>query len=508
MNGDYSRAELLATGTTAISGDLLAHLERQTVIVSCDPDPAMVRSARILLTTLRRLPIILGFDGAALSAKVVDDIDLAVRAVDPEKPLQPVTSGVRIHIGLTAPAGTIRVVPTRHGVRVVHDDRAMTTAPASALGCAMAASAAAAEVFKIVVQVREDRRSDGSYAFCPVTLSDRPELAPPIDEPLEVSGALVGLGAIGTAIAMILGDLNARGSLDLVDRQRYAKENVTTYSLGGLPDADAGVWKTELAARVLTSIKCVPYNDGIDEYLAAVQRGEIRAPRLILAGLDNIDARHATQRLWPDLLIDGATGDTMLGLHVVHDAGQPCIECFLPKPTGGPSPYERLSALTGLSIEKLRNGDEVLTLEDLKTLGDEQRARIASHVGKKICGLADAVGLTDLDAEGFRPSAAFVSLAAGCLVVGRFIAVELGIEPAENFVQYDALFGPRAAIVERRRAMPSCYCVDRAPTITRVRASRFQTSHVELPQALAARYQAHTDVTPDAEDDRCLDADT
>jgi len=481
MNADYSRAELLAAGTTAVSGDLLTHLERQVVIVSCEADPAMVRTARILLTTLRRLPIILAFESAGLGETAIQDVDAAVRAVDPAKPLQRAISGFRVHIGLAAPAGTLRVVPSRHGVHVLRDDRAITAKPASALGCAIAAAASAAEVFKAVVQVREARRADASYAFCPVTLTERPELAPPLDGTPELSGVIVGLGAIGSAIAMILGELNAHGSLDLVDRQRYGKENVTTYSLGGLPDVEANVWKTDLAARVLTGVRCEPYNDGIDEYLARVQRGEIPAPRLVLAGLDNVEARHATQRLWPALLIDGATGDTMLGLHVVHDAGQPCMQCFLPKPSAGPSPYERLSALTGLSIEKLRNGDDILRGEDLVDVADELRARIESHVGKKICGLAEAVGLTDLDAGGFRPSAAFVSLAAGCLVVGRLIATELGLEPAENFVQYDALFGPVAATIERRRATSQCYCVERASTVTRVRAARF--SALAVPRA-------------------------
>lgn len=474
MNADYSRTELLAVGTTAVSGDLLSYLERQIVIVSCEPDPAMVRTARILLTTLRRLPIILAFEGAGIDMTLVQGIDAAVRAVDPAKPLLRATSGFRVHIGRRAPDGTLRVIPSRHGVHVLHDNRPITPDAASALGCAVAAACAAAEVFKAVVQVREDRRSDASYAFCPVTLTDQPELTPPIVGTLEISGALVGLGAIGTAIAMILGELHVRGSLDLVDRQRYAKENVTTYSLGGLPDVEANVWKTELVARALAGVSCHRFNDGIDDYLARVQRREIPAPRLVLAGLDNVEARHATQRLWPDLLVDGATGDTMLGLHVVQGAGQPCMECFLPTPSAGPSPYERLSALTGLSIEKLRNGDEILLREDLAGVATEQRARIGSHVGKKICGLAEAVGLTDLEPGGFQPSAAFVSLAAGCLVVGRLIATELGIEPTKNFVQYDALFGPVAATTELRRAMSRCYCVERASTIARVRAVRLE----------------------------------
>jgi hypothetical protein len=475
MSSDYSRAELLAAGTTALDGDLLRHLETQVVTVSCDREPATVHAARILLTTLRRLPIALVFDDRGIDRSASREIAGAVRAVNPEKPLRHDTTGFRIHIGASAPEGVLRVVPTGHGSHVLRGDEIAPVALASSLGSCTAAAFAAAEVFKQVVRVRDDRRSDGSYAFCPVTLTDQPELAPPLDCSVNVAGALVGVGAIGTATAMILGELGARGTLDLVDRQRYGIENVTTYSLGGTPDAEAERWKTALAAQALRGVTCTPYNEGIEEYLACVQRGEITPPRLVLAGLDDIEPRHVTQRLWPDLLVDGATGDTMLGLHVVHGAGQPCIECLLPKPAAGPSPYEQLSALTGLPVEKLRNGDDTLRPEDLENIGDEQRARLAPHVGKKICGLADAVGLTDLQSDGFMPSAAFVSLAAACLVVGRLVAVQLGVEPRENFVQYDALFGPLNATIDQRRSAPRCYCVERAGTIARVRSGRFHS---------------------------------
>jgi hypothetical protein len=472
MNADYSRTQLLASVKTTVTGDLLSHLEMQVVIVSCDAEPAMLRSVRILLTTLRRLPVILAFDNTGVAEADRELIEAAVLAVNPEKPLQDAEHGFRVHIGLSGPAGAIRVVPSRHGAHVLRDERTVAVEPASALGSCMAAAFAAAEVFKAIVQVRPERRFDVSYAFCPVTLTDQPESVLALELPLTFSGALVGLGAIGTATAMILGEFGTCGTIDLVDRQRYGTENVTTYSLGGHLDAEDKVWKSDLAERALRNASCVKYNDGVEDYVAKVQNGTIAPPRIVLAGLDNIEARHETQRLWPDLLIDGATGDTMLGLHVAHGAGQPCMQCFLPKPENTISPYERLSALTGLPIEKLRRGDDVVREVDLDGLSQEQRARLEGQIGRKICGLAEAVGLTDLSSDGFQPSAAFVSLAAACLVVGRLVATELGIEPTENFVQYDALFGPGGATIDLRRPRASCYCVARATNIARVRTRR------------------------------------
>src|SRR5947208_15830720 len=130
---------------------------------------------------------------------------------------------------------------------------------------------AAAEIFKDAVHVRPERRFDPPHAaFCPVTLSDRPEDAKELPLPFAFSGALVGLGAIGSATAMILGEMETEGDIDLVDRQVYAKENVTTYSLGGHVDAFAGVWKTELAERALRRAMCRRFDKGIEDYTARV----------------------------------------------------------------------------------------------------------------------------------------------------------------------------------------------------------------------------------------------
>jgi hypothetical protein len=225
MSADYSRTERLASTATGVSGDLLTHLERQVVTVSCDGDEANARAARILLTTLRRLPIALAFNPAGVHAADVEAIRDAVFSVDPDRPLQlEPADGFRIHLGVDAPAAMLRVIPSRHGAHVVRDDRRIDPAPASPLGSCVAAAFAATEVFKVVIDVRTDRRADiDYYAFCPVTLTDRPEDAPPLTSEFYFSGALVGLGAVGSATAMILGELSTSGDIDLIDRQQYAR---------------------------------------------------------------------------------------------------------------------------------------------------------------------------------------------------------------------------------------------------------------------------------------------
>ena len=165
----------------------------------------------------------------------------------------------------------------------------------------------------------------------------------------------------------------------------------------------------------------------------------------------------------------------MLGLHAVENAEGPCVMCFLPKQVSSKSPLEETARVTGLPIGRLAQGDDILRKEDLHTLREDQQRRLQQHVGRKICGLADALGLTNLQAtDGFQPSVPFVSLQSSCLIVGRLVAEALGVRPNSNFIQYDALFGPAMATIEQRRPLHSCYCQQRKSTISAVRARRFR----------------------------------
>ena len=109
---------------------------------------------------------------------------------------------------------------------------------------------------------------------------------------------------------------------------------------------------------------------------AAVDAGELRWPRFVLAGLDSVPARHDLQRLWPDRLVDAGTSDTAVGLHdVVGDKG-PCIMCFLPARTEE-SAIVRVAVETGLTVERLGRGNEALLAEEIEQLTAEQQASSA-----------------------------------------------------------------------------------------------------------------------------------
>lgn len=482
MKVEHSRALRLTEGVTGQTESYLErHLEAGTVVISVDPlVPCVQLAAKVLITTLRRLPGRLVLKREGLPHDLVEDLIEAAEAIDSDRSLsidEATDSGfsVRVHLGPTAGRGIVRAVPDGYGVHLARDPRATISIrrPANALGAVYTAALAATEVFKHTASVIRARRTLHRYIrYCPVMLSPDLAAAPDLPDIFRVDIALVGLGAIGSGTALILSELKGEGKILLVDKQRYALENRGTYSIGGERASRGRPWKVDVARHVLSSYETIPFRGAVEELVPEVDAGRIHWPRVVLTGLDSVEARHVAQRLWPDHLMDAATGGTALGLHHTRAESGPCLMCFLPPRHSEVTSTGQLSHATGLTIHRLARGDDPLSKEDLEGLTEHQRQRLMPHLGKPICGLADAMGLTTLEAEDYRPAVPFVSLEASCLAVGRLILISSGIAGSPNFVQYDALLGPDNATLEHRTANACCYCQSRANTISKVRHER------------------------------------
>lgn len=482
MMVEHSRSLLLAARATARSrSDLERRLGSSVVAVSVDSSmPLVTLTTRILLTTLRRGPGTLVLEPGGLSLGDVEYLEQVVAAVDPARALSIRRHGTadvtaRVHIGPSSSSGAIRIVPEGYGAHVAGAQRAVIspTRPANPIGAAYAAALGAAEVFKHTADVVGDRRVLHRHLkFCPLTHSSDLGLAPDLPPELVLRLALVGVGAIGTGIALILSELPATGVVLAVDRQRFDRENVGTYSIGTAADIETRPWKVELARRVLGRFDVEDFRGPVAELPAQIDAGRISWPTVVLAGLDSADARREAQRIWPDRLIDGATGDTMVGIHDCGYGVDPCMICLFPENHDQPSGVERVAVALGLPATLLADGERLLREEDLQELDEERRQRLAPQVGKPICGLVQALGLSSYDAEGFMPSVPFVSLQAACLSVGRLLGRALGVGFETNFVQYDGLFGPQAASLLRIDRQADCYCTVRSTTIDAVRDRR------------------------------------
>jgi hypothetical protein len=477
---EHSRALLLGADVTGRhESELEAALEASRVVVSLDPDlSAAPLTARVLLTSLRRLPGQLVLERGGLRPQLVDELAAAAHAIDSERSLiveGPRDATVRLHVGTGCADHAIRLVPDGHGVHVV-GQRTAAVRPAraaSALGAIYAAALGAAEAFKFTAQVLPARRTLHRHLrFCPVSLTSNLSAAPMLDRPLELDMTLVGIGAIGTGVTLALGALGAGGRMVAVDYQRFAQENRGTYSLGGAAEMETKPPKVDLAVAALPGFDVIRFPKKVEELAEAIDTGSVPWFPLVVAALDTAEARRATQRLWPDRLVDAATGDTMLGIHDHIHGVDPCMRCFFPEERGGQSAAERLAELTGLPGERLKRGDEPLTEDDLKGLDGEARARLVQFLGKPVCGLAQAFGLSALDGGGYQPAVPFVSLQAAALAVGRVIAARTGFSRLPNLVQYDGLFGPQSATLDEMAVTSDCYCQTRAATIANVRAER------------------------------------
>jgi hypothetical protein len=456
-----------ADGELSLLDHLAAQHVRVSAAISGGPELA---AAELLLDNLARLPVALTLDTTGLDTMARDRLGSAAQSVasNGQSAAQPVT--LRLHVGRGGDSD-LYGAPDHHGARVGREPLTVGQ-PASGLGAVTCAALLTGEAFKALVPILPGR--DGhieEVSWCPVTLSDDPASVPLLERPLVLDIAIIGLGAVGTAIARTLGLMSARGQASLVDPERFAVENIGTYSLGDPAAAAHRPWKTALAADALWGMAISRFDMPVAEFIERIDAGDAHWPALALTALDSTGARRDAQMVWPERLLDAATGETMCGLHDVG-AGRACLRCLFPVQSAGPSAAERLAAVTGLDVATLRYGDQPLREEHLASLTDDQREPLVGQLGKPICGLAHAIGLTDLPSDDYRPSVPFVSQQAACLSVGRLIADHLGIDAPATFVQYDALVGPASGTFERRKPLASCYCQLRRDLVLRLQSSR------------------------------------
>lgn len=477
---DHSRiARLGARAAEVGEPEVLARLDSGCTHVSFDPSLWGAQlTLRITLTTLRRMPGRVHLDPTGLSETELEQLRLSLAAIDSARPLEvgeePPPPAVHLHIGTQTPSvGVIRVVPDGYGMQLARDaeTRIVQARPPHALGCVTAAAFGVAEVFKDLAPVVEERRVDHPYlAWCPVTLSADLTAAPLQSRPLRLDLALAGCGAIGTAAALILAELDATGNVFAMDRQIIGPENLATYSLGTEEDVALERRKVDIVGHVLAAkYQIRKRHDDLETLVEDVDADKEPWPRLVLGGLDSGPARHAVQLLWPDRLIDAATGDTAVGLHDVRAGSGPCLFCFFPG-GGAESSQARVAKVTGLSLDLVGRGDDVLQEHHLAELDPERQAKLQPFVGQKMCNVASTFGLVEGAGE-FGAAVTFVALQAACLLIGRFLASELELD-LPNFVLYDSLLGPALGDFQRRKAVPGCRCQERAANIEKVRSER------------------------------------
>ena len=487
MTTDYSRGLLLgATAADTTQSGLLKRLENTRVHVTAEPAvPAVAVALTILIGNLRRLPITISLDPTGLDEATIADLTEITLGIDPDKPIELTTvpAGLSIHLGPhPPPSAAISATPDGHGVRLRKAGASYPALRASGtgLGSMMAAATLTAEIFKTIMGLKPGayRRLD-RLDFCPVTLTAEPGAVTTTITELP-SLALVGAGAVGTAIAATLDVLGTVGQIIVVDPETYDAPNVTTYSLGNRTDARNQIPKVDLLARELTRagrFEVLPLKGTAQDLITGIDQGYLRWPAVVLSGVDSINARHETQRIHADLTLDGSTGGhagTTLALHEALPTG-PCLRCYYPPHTAPavPSAETLLHQRTGLPLPRIAKGDSPLTQADLDALPSTSRALLRPHLGKPVCGLSNLLALSPSATDGYRPSAAFVAQQAASLVIGALIArtTAKAVSPPRH-IEYDARFGPNEAMADDRKPRPGCDCQTDQGLIQQIRRRR------------------------------------
>lgn len=475
----HSRASRLGAAVSGATQSALAtRLEGARTQLSVDPAIAGAKDlARVLVSTLRRQPgqIFLDPDGIQSFA---DELQVLAAAVDPQRSLvvgRTPDPTCALHIGLEE-CEAVRVIPDGHGVRLAREGGVAQSRPPSGLGVVFSAAIAAGEIFKQSAQVYPHLRIDyDRLEFCPVTLSSDLERAPLALPDGKLDVTLVGLGAVGSATALILSLFEAAGRVVLIDDEAFAEENLGTYTLGTPADVARASSKVDLAAARLSLFDCYPFRGRVEQAIVEIDAGRLPWTRVVMSGLDSVEARHATQQLWPDLLIDCSTGDTACGVRICPD-GDACLMCLVQDSQRETSAMTELIELTGLSREDLTVGDRLVTEEDVERARPEIREEMRRAIGGPVCGLGRAIGLAEGGQEDYRPSIPFVSQQAACLGVGRLIARLHSLtgtaELDANLVQYDTLIGPSRLNAVSLRPRNDCYSILRRGIIEQVREGR------------------------------------
>lgn len=351
---------------------------------------------------------------------------------------------------------------------------------ANPIGALAAASLGASEVFKRLLVLNPERGPffDNLRFSCYTLEANTNDPGPPIPETIHLARALsLGQGAIGNGITLLLTQLRCAGSVLLLDGQEYGPENLGTCVLLGIDGVDSpkADWN---ASQFFPAhdLDVIPVADTLDKVLSKFG-SKYPYPSVVLNGLDNITARHDVQDLWPDITIDGAIGDFACQV-VTHvwGLGAACLKCLFTKPSA-PDPILVASLETGLSPERVRQADSVVTEQDVHQAPAEKREKLRTQIGRTMCSVVSEAAIAKMSAgehnANFSPSVPFVATMGSAMVVASLIKYLSGeLHSLSPRFYFDILQGPQQGEHLWEKPKPNCDCQVRRNLIEKWRTER------------------------------------
>jgi len=239
--------------------------------------------------------------------------------------------------------------------------------------------------------------------------------------------------------------------------------------------------KAQLAARRAKDgpLAVEPVQRSIAEVVAAIEAGERPWPSVVLSAFDNRLARWALQGLWPDLVLEGATGDTMAQVfRHAHGETTACLRCLHPDDGGDRNYIRSMAQATGLDkariVGALAGSGETVTPDDADAADPAIRAMVTAHVGRDRCGLLSNVErLLGAQPAPAQLSVAFTSYLAGTFLAGELIKHAGGLmSPLVGRYQIDPIANLNPDPPFRQLPSDACFCQVRPQVVNRIRDER------------------------------------
>ena len=268
-----------------------------------------------------------------------------------------------------------------------------------------------------------------------------------------------------------------------MDRQSVDWTNLNRYALAVEKDADDAhpLPKTELVSRAFegSKVEVEPFQQELVQVLEMIYGRRLPRPEIILSAVDNNDARKMLQMLWPTLLLDGSTGET-LSQAFRYEYGKPsaCLMCIHPTQGTGLSYTRTLSELSGLPEDRVRSSQSdpamVITEHDVSIAPQEKRDFLRARVGQTGCSVLSELERFSSQQPSqlpIEPAVSFVSMNAGILVAGELIKWISGMEsPLQGLFQIDSMFPLDSAFLQPIDRVATCYCAVHENQIREYRA--------------------------------------
>lgn len=361
-------------------------------------------------------------------------------------------------------------------VSSIKTDLATNCVQENPIGGLAAACLGVTEVFKRLVKPRPERgelRDAFEFSFYSYSAEDIP--GPEISQCDVGALLLIGGGAIGNGVCQLLRQLPMEGQISIVDYQGFRDENLGTCLL--VSTGDVGRPKAEVLANIFdTHLIAKAYPEDVSTFVKQRLGSEVLYPRIILTGVDNIEARREVQAIWPDLIIDGAIGALSCEV-TLHPWGPDlsCLMCDFEQPAMSAAKVQ--SDLTGLREDRLANLLDVVTDDDVRNARSTKKEFLAKRVGKQICAVlsdAEMERLSDTSQErSFQPSVPFVACLSSCMMVTELLRFLMRQENMlDTGYQFDVLIGPQNGIRKSHSRKKTCVCIDRHDVIETIRSRR------------------------------------